>query len=90
MAMREIVPEPDPVHARGTHVDAFEAQLARDALDAPGGPFQAQSQYLLLDLRSQAVRRRAFRTAFLLHEGGDSADLKGPAHACRTCRGGSP
>ena len=79
MDPRKIVPEPEPVHARVTHVHAPEAQLARDALRAPSGPFQAQSQYLLLDLRSPAVRRRAFRRTFFLHWGGASG-FQGPTH----------
>ena len=44
MASRKIVSEPDPVHARVTHVHALEAQFARDALGAPSGLLQAQSQ----------------------------------------------
>ena len=80
MAPRKTVPEPDPAYTRWTHVHAPEAQLARDARAAPGRPFQAQSQYLLLDLWSQSLRIRVFRSTFLLHEGGDASGLKGAAH----------
>ena len=80
MASRKIVPEPEPVHARVTHVHAPEAQLARDALRAPGGPFQAQSQYLLLNLQGPVVRRRAFRSTFFLHWSGGASGFQGPTH----------
>ena len=90
MGMDKIVPEPDPAHTRATHAQALEAQRVRDARGAPSGVLQAQSQYLLLNLWSQAGRMQTFRTAFLLPESGDAADLKGSARLVETCRGGSP
>ena len=68
VALREIVPEPDPSHARRAHVYALKAQLVGDALGAPGRTLKAQGQYLLLDLGSHTVRMRALRTAFLFHK----------------------
>ena len=52
VAMREIVPEPDPAYACGTYVDSLETQFVCDALRPPGRAIKAQGQYLFLYLRA--------------------------------------
>jgi hypothetical protein len=73
----EGVAQPHPTHAAGTDVCSPEAKFIRNALRSMRGKFErVVEDHLALDLGGDAIGMRISRTAALLDEGGNAADLE--------------
>jgi len=75
----QIVAAPDAAHAGDADVDVLQAQLVGHALSTVGGMLQGVGQDLRFDVLRDAVGMWAPRTAALLDERGNAADLERPA-----------